>query len=268
MSASSDTPLASSDLLQRTDYQGVTTLTLNQPERFNALSEEMLATLQGALDDIAQDDKVRCVVLAANGKAFCAGHDLKQMRANPEKAYYQALFARCGTVMQAIVNLPVPVIAKVQGIATAAGCQLVASCDLAVAASNARFAVSGINVGLFCSTPAVALSRNVSRKRAMEMLLTGEFISASQAADWGLINRVAEEGELDRTVEALTASICAKSAVAVRTGKAMFARQLAMPLEEAYAFAGETMACNMLADDVAEGIDAFIEKRPPQWRHR
>jgi len=268
MSASPDAPLASSDLLQRTDYQGVTTLTLNQPERFNALSEDMMTALQRALDDIAQNEQVRCVVLAANGKAFCAGHDLKQMRANPDKAYYQALFARCGAVMQTIVNLPVPVIAKVQGIATAAGCQLVASCDLAVAASSARFAVSGINVGLFCSTPAVALSRNVSRKRAMEMLLTGEFISASQAADWGLINRVAEESELDSTVEALTASICAKSAVAVRTGKAMFARQLAMPLEEAYAFAGETMACNMLADDVAEGIDAFIAKRPPQWRHR
>ncbi|MGO2006446.1 enoyl-CoA hydratase [Vreelandella alkaliphila] len=267
MSASLDAPLASSDLLQRTHYQGVTTLTLNQPERFNALSEDMLTALQRALDDIAEDEHVRCVVLAANGKAFCAGHDLKQMRANPDKAYYQALFARCGAVMQSIVNLPVPVIAKVQGIATAAGCQLVASCDLAVAASNARFAVSGINVGLFCSTPAVALSRNVSRKRAMEMLLTGEFISATQAADWGLINRVAEESELDSAVGELTASICAKSAVAVRTGKAMFARQLAMPLAEAYAFAGETMACNMLADDAAEGIDAFIAKRPPQWRH-
>lgn len=268
MPASSGAPLASSDLLQRTDYQGVTTLTLNQPERFNALSEDMLTALQRALDDIAQDEHVRCVVLAANGKAFCAGHDLKQMRANPDKAYYQTLFARCGAVMQCIVNLPVPVIAKVQGIATAAGCQLVASCDLAVAASSARFAVSGINVGLFCSTPAVALSRNVSSKRAMEMLLTGEFISASQAADWGLINRVAEKSELDSAVDELTASICAKSAVAVRTGKAMFARQLAMPLEEAYAFAGETMACNMLADDAAEGIDAFISKRPPQWRHR
>ena len=258
----------SHDCLLRTAQGGVVTLTLNQPERFNALSETMLEALQAALDDIIQDEHVRCVVLAANGKAFCAGHDLKQMRANPDKAYYQALFARCGKVMQSLVHLPVPVIAKVQGIATAAGCQLVASCDLAVAASSARFAVSGINVGLFCSTPAVALSRNVPRKRAMEMLLTGEFISAAQAAEWGLINRVAEESELDGAVAALTSSICAKSAVAVRTGKAMFARQLAMPLEEAYAFAGETMACNMLADDVAEGIDAFIEKRPPNWRHR
>ncbi|HBA00333.1 MAG TPA: enoyl-CoA hydratase [Halomonas sp.] len=257
----------SHDCLLRTAQGGVVTLTLNQPERFNALSETMLEALQAALDDIIQDEHVRCVVLAANGKAFCAGHDLKQMRANPDKAYYQALFARCGKVMQSLVHFPVPVIAKVQGIATAAGCQLVASCDLAVAASSARFAVSGINVGLFCSTPAVALSRNVPRKRAMEMLLTGEFISADTAAEWGLINRVAAEGELDAEVEALTASLCAKSAVAVRTGKAMFARQLAMPLDEAYVFAGDTMACNMLADDVAEGIDAFIEKRPPQWQH-
>lgn len=256
------------DCLLRTAQDGVVTLTLNQPERFNALSEAMLEALQTALDEIAQDDQVRCVVLAANGRAFCAGHDLKQMRAHPEQAYYQALFARCGKVMQTIVHFPVPVIAKVQGIATAAGCQLVASCDLAVAASSARFAVSGINVGLFCSTPAVALSRNVPRKRAMEMLLTGDFISADQAAEWGLINRVAEEGALDSAVEVLTSSICAKSAVAVRTGKAMFARQLAMPLGEAYAFAGDTMACNMLAEDVAEGIDAFIEKRPPVWRHR
>ncbi|MFI8750488.1 enoyl-CoA hydratase [Vreelandella lionensis] len=258
----------SHDCLLRTAQGGVVTLTLNQPERFNALSETMLEALQAALDNIIQDEHVRCVVLAANGKAFCAGHDLKQMRANPDKAYYQALFARCGKVMQSLVHFPVPVIAKVQGIATAAGCQLVASCDLAVAASSARFAVSGINVGLFCSTPAVALSRNVPRKRAMEMLLTGEFISADTAAEWGLINRVAAEGELDAEVEALTASLCAKSAVAVRTGKAMFARQLAMPLDEAYVFAGDTMACNMLADDVAEGIDAFIEKRPPQWQHR
>ena len=257
----------SHDCLLRTAQGGVVTLTLNQPERFNALSETMLEALQAALDDIIQDEHVRCVVLAANGKAFCAGHDLKQMRANPDKAYYQALFARCGKVMQSLVHFPVPVIAKVQGIATAAGCQLVASCDLAVAASSARFAVSGINVGLFCSTPAVELSRNVPRKRAMEMLLTGEFISADTAAEWGLINRVAAEGELDAEVEALTASLCAKSAVAVRTGKAMFARQLAMPLDEAYVFAGDTMACNMLADDVAEGIDAFIEKRPPQWQH-
>lgn len=254
--------------LLRDDNNGVTTLTLNTPKSFNALSEEMLTALQNALDAIAEDESVRCVVLAAEGKAFCAGHDLKQMRANPDKAYYQALFARCGEVMQSLVNLPVPVIAKVQGIATAAGCQLVASCDLAVAAQSTRFAVSGINVGLFCSTPAVALSRNVARKRAMEMLLTGDFIDADTALDWGLINRVADDAKLDDAVAELTDKICAKSAVAVRTGKAMFARQLAMPLDDAYAFAGETMACNMLAEDVAEGVDAFIAKRPPEWKHR
>ncbi|MDQ7731793.1 enoyl-CoA hydratase [Halomonas sp. SpR1] len=266
--APSEGSSSTAPILQRLDHQGVTTLTMSTPERFNALSEAMLGALHDALTEIADDSSVRCVVLAAEGKAFCAGHDLKQMRANPDKAYYQALFTRCSDVMQEIVHLPVPVVAKVQGIATAAGCQLVASCDLAVAARSARFAVSGINVGLFCSTPAVALSRNVAPKRAMEMLLTGEFISAEQAAEWGLINRMAEDDALDEATNALTASICAKSAVAVRTGKAMFARQLAMPLDEAYAFAGKTMAGNMLAEDVGEGIDAFIAKRPPHWRHR
>lgn len=255
-------------LVLRHDADGVTILTLNRPRSFNALSEEMLAALGVELDRLAGDEDVRCVVIAAEGKAFCAGHDLKQMRATPDKAYYQALFARCGEVMQAIVTLPVPVIARVQGLATAAGCQLVASCDLAVAARSARFAVSGINAGLFCSTPAVALSRNVGRKRAMEMLFTGEFIDADQARDWGLVNRVAEDDHLDAVLGELTASLCAKSGVALRTGKAMFHRQLTMPLEEAYAYAGETMACNMMAEDAGEGIDAFIEKRAPRWRHR
>ncbi|MBE0487728.1 MAG: enoyl-CoA hydratase [Halomonas sp.] len=254
--------------LRRRDDGGVATLTLSRPESFNALSEEVLVALKEELGRLANDGDVRCVVIAAEGRAFCAGHDLKQMRAHPDKAYYQELFARCGRVMQAIVELPVPVIARVQGIATAAGCQLVASCDLAVAARTARFAVSGINAGLFCSTPAVALSRNVSRKRAMELLLTGEFIDAETARDWGLINRIADEESLDAAVAELTASICAKSAVAVRTGKAMFQRQLQMPLDEAYAFAGEVMACNMMAEDAGEGIDAFIEKREPHWRHR
>ncbi|MBB3184485.1 enoyl-CoA hydratase/carnithine racemase [Halomonas fontilapidosi] len=255
-------------LVRRHEADGVTTLTLNRPTHFNALSEEMLEALGVELDRLADDAQVRCVVIAAEGRAFCAGHDLKQMRANPEETYYQQLFTRCGAVMQAIVELPVPVIARVQGLATAAGCQLVASCDLAVAARSSRFAVSGINAGLFCSTPAVALSRNVGRKRAMEMLFTGEFIDADQARDWGLVNRVADDEALDEVLGKLTASICAKSAVAVRTGKAMFHRQLAMPLDEAYAYAGEVMACNMMAEDAGEGIDAFIEKRPPQWRHR
>jgi len=254
--------------VRRHDIDGVTTLTLNRPKQFNALSEEMLDALNTELDRVATDERVHCVVIAAEGRAFCAGHDLKQMRATLDKAYYQTLFARCGALMQAIVALPVPVIARVQGIATAAGCQLVASCDLAVAARSARFAVSGINAGLFCSTPAVALSRNVGRKRAMEMLFTGEFIDADQARDWGLVNRVADDDALDDALGELTASICAKSAVAVRTGKAMFHRQLAMPLEEAYAYAGEVMACNMMAEDAGEGIDAFIDKRPPKWRHR
>jgi len=258
-----DTPL-----VRRHDLDGVTTLTLARPKQFNALSEEMLEALGGELDRLATDEAVRCVVIAAEGRAFCAGHDLKQMRANPEKAYYQTLFARCGAVMQAIVALPVPVIARVQGIATAAGCQLVASCDLAVAARSARFAVSGINAGLFCATPAVALSRNVARKRAMELLFTGEFIDAETARDWALVNRVADDDALDEAVAELAASVCAKSAVAVRAGKAMFHRQLAMPLEEAYAYAGEVMACNMMAEDAGEGIDAFIDKRKPQWRHR
>lgn len=252
----------------RRDHRGVATLTLNRPHQFNALSEALLKALGGELSRLANDDSVRCVVIAAEGRAFCAGHDLKEMRATPDKAYYQALFAQCGEVMQRIVELPVPVIARVQGLATAAGCQLVASCDLAVAARSARFAVSGINVGLFCSTPAVALSRNIGRKRAIEMLFTGEFIDAEQAFDWGLINRVADDEALDEVLDQLTASLCAKSAVALRTGKALFQRQLQMPLREAYALAGETMACNMMAEDVAEGIDAFIAKREPQWRHR
>lgn len=254
--------------LIRCDSNAVATITLNRPLQFNALSEEMLKALNGELSRLAHDSTVRCVVIAAEGRAFCAGHDLKQMRATRDKAYYQQLFSLCGEVMQRIVELPLPVIARVQGIATAAGCQLVASCDMAVAARTARFAVSGINVGLFCSTPAVALSRTIGRKRALEMLFTGEFIDAEQALEWGLINRVADDEALDDTLAELTASICAKSAVALRTGKALFQRQLQMPLREAYTLAGETMACNMMAEDVSEGIDAFIEKREPHWQHR
>jgi enoyl-CoA hydratase/carnithine racemase len=260
---------ASNDnILLREDLDGVVTLTLNRPAQFNALSEEMLAALQSALDDLAADESVRCVVLAAAGRAFCAGHDLKQMRANPRQDYYEALFAGCSRVMQGIVNLPVPVIARVHGMATAAGCQLVASCDLAVAAESATFAVSGINVGLFCSTPAVALSRNVSPKQAFDMLVTGRFISAAEALSYGLISRMAPDGELDAAVSSLTAEICSKSPVAIRTGKAMFSRQRAMSLEDAYAYAGGIMACNMMTEDAAEGIDAFIGKRKPTWRGR
>jgi enoyl-CoA hydratase/carnithine racemase len=260
---------ASNDnILLREDLNGVVTLTLNRPAQFNALSEEMLAALQLALDHLAADESVRCVVLAAAGRAFCAGHDLKQMRASHRQDYYEALFEGCSRVMQGIVNLPVPVIARVHGMATAAGCQLVASCDLAVAAESATFAVSGINVGLFCSTPAVALSRNVSPKHAFDMLVTGRFISAADALSYGLISRMAPDGELDATVASLTAEICSKSPVAIRTGKAMFSRQRAMSLEDAYAYAGGVMACNMMAEDAAEGIDAFIGKRKPTWKGR
>lgn len=260
--------LSEESILLREERAGVVTLTLNRPARFNALSEEMLSALQEALDNLGQDEAVRCVVIAAMGKAFCAGHDLKQMRANPRQDYYDALFAQCSRVMQAIVNLPVPVIARVHGMATAAGCQLVASCDLAVAAESATFAVSGINVGLFCSTPAVALSRNVSPKHAFDMLVTGRFISSAEALSFGLVSRTAPDAELDEAVAALTATICAKSPVAIRTGKAMFSRQRSMGLEEAYAYAGNVMACNMMAEDAAEGIDAFIEKRKPVWKGR
>jgi len=255
-------------ILVREERDGVVTLTLNRLGQYNALSEEMLHVLQENLDEISADESARCVVIAGAGKAFCAGHDLKQMRANPRQEYYEDLFQRCGRVMQSIVNLPVPVIARVHGMATAAGCQLVASCDLAVAAESATFAVSGINVGLFCSTPAVALSRNVAPKQAFEMLVTGRFISAAEALSYGLINRVAADAELDAAVAELTSAICSKSPVAIRTGKAMFGRQRSMSLEEAYAYAGQVMACNMMAEDAAEGIDAFIAKRKPVWKGR
>jgi enoyl-CoA hydratase/carnithine racemase len=261
-------PVPSESILLCEATDGVVTLTLNRPAHFNALSEEMLAALQAAFDDIGADENVRCVVLAAAGRAFCAGHDLKQMRAQPRQDYYEALFSRCSKVMQSIVNLPVPVIAKVHGMATAAGCQLVATCDLAVAAESATFAVSGINVGLFCSTPAVALSRNVPPKRAFDMLVTGRFISASEAYSSGLVSRIAPDADLNAAVDELTAAICSKSPVAIRTGKAMFARQRTMGLEEAYRYAGDVMACNMMAEDAAEGIDAFITKRKPVWKGR
>jgi enoyl-CoA hydratase/carnithine racemase len=251
-------------LLQREDRDSIATLRLNRPRQFNALSEAMLAALKREIDDIATDTSVRCLVLAAAGKAFCAGHDLREMRGRPELAYYQALFARCSTVMQAIQALPVPVIARVQGIATAAGCQLVASCDLAIAADTARFAVSGINVGLFCATPSVALSRNVSTKRAFDMLVTGRFIDAATAADWGLINEAVPEAQLDAAVARKAAEIVAKSPAAVRWGKSMFYRQRQMALADAYAYAGDVMALNMMEEDASEGIDAFLQKRAPK----
>lgn len=259
-------PSAEAPVLLRDDCAGVARLTLNRPEQFNSLSEQMLAALLGALDAIATDRSVRVVVIAGAGKAFCAGHDLKQMRANHSKRYMQKLFRDCAKVMMKLLELPQPVIARVHGIATAAGCQLVAMCDLAVAAEGARFAVSGINVGLFCSTPAVGLARNMGRKQAMEMLLTGEFIGAEEARARGLVNRVVPADALDAEVQKLADAVLAKSAVAIAMGKQMFYRQLEMGLDGAYQMAGEVMACNMMAEDAAEGIDAFMGKRKPHWK--
>ena len=259
------TPTTEPLVLRSRDARGVVTLTLNRPQAFNSLSEAMLTALQRELDALAEDADARVVVLAASGKAFCAGHDLKEMRAAPSSAYYEALFAQCAAMMMSVQRLPVPVIARVQGIATAAGCQLVAMCDLAVAASAARFAVSGVNLGLFCSTPSVALSRNLPRKAAFEMLVTGEFISAAQALDKGLVNRVAAPEGLDAEVESLVASIVAKPRVAIALGKALFYRQLETGIEGAYEDAAQTMACNMMDGSALEGVQAFIEKRPPDW---
>ena len=247
------------------DGRGVVRLTLNRPEAFNALSTGMLDALQKELDAVAVDESVRVVVLAAEGKAFSAGHDLKQMRAEPSLGYYEALFAQCARMMVSIQRLPVPVIARVQGIATAAGCQLVAACDLAVASSAARFAVSGINVGLFCSSPSVALSRNVARKAAFEMLVTGDFISADEAKARGLVNRVVPPDAIDAAVETLVAAIVAKPRVAVALGKDLFYRQLEVGIEAAYEDAGRTMACNMMEEAALEGVQAFIDKRKPAW---
>ena len=257
---------SSAILLHERDAQGVHRLTLNNPSSFNTLSEALLQALQNALDEIARDEQARVVVLGATGKAFCAGHNLKEMRAQPELAYYQKLFAKCTRMMLSIQNLPVPVIARVQGVATAAGCQLVAQCDLAVAAEGVQFGVNGIDVGLFCATPSVPLLRNMPAKQTMEMLLTGGFISAEQACQQGLINRVSSAAELDVQVDALVAAIVAKPREAVQLGKALFYKQREMGIEAAYQLAGQTMACNMVHEVAQEGVQAFIEKRNPSWR--
>ena len=253
-------------LIQQRDSRGVWTLTMNRPDNFNALGDEMLDALQAALDRVAQDDTARAVVLGARGKAFCPGHNLKEMIATPSLAHYQALFAKCSRMMLSLQKLPVPVIARVQGVATAAGCQLVAQCDLAVASSEARFAVSGVNFGLFCATPSVPLLRNVPAKQAMEMLVTGEFISAQQALERALVNRVAAPDRLDAEVEQLLASILAKPRVALAMGKALFYRQRELGTEAAYQLAGQTMAVNMMDACAQEGVLAFTEKRPPAWK--
>ena len=259
---------AKEPILLREDTGGVCTLTLNRPDQYNALSDALLDELQRALDEIAADASVRVVVLAARGKAFCAGHDLKEMRSRPDRAYYEALFKKCSRMMVSITRLPQPVIARVHGIATAAGCQLVATCDLAVASREANLGTSGINVGLFCMTPGVALARNVNRKDAFELLFTGDIVPAEQARVVGLVNRVVAPDQLDQAIAELAESILAKSQAAVAAGKQVFYKQLEMDLEAAYDYASEEMACNMMFYDAGEGIDAFIGKRKPVWRHK
>ncbi len=261
-----DTNSTEAILLHHRDRRGVHTLTLNTPKTFNALSQEMLEALQTELKNIEADADARVLVLAAHGKVFCAGHNLKEMRAHPQLAYYQALFAQCAKVMLQLQQLPIPVIARVHGLATAAGCQLVAQCDLAVAAQDARFGVNGIDVGLFCATPSVPLVRNVPAKIAMEMLLTGEFITAEEAQRRALVNRVVPADVLDVEIEKMVGSILAKPAEAIAMGKALFYQQRECGIEAAYQLAGQTMACNMVHEVAQEGIQAFIDKRPPAWR--
>jgi enoyl-CoA hydratase/carnithine racemase len=249
---------------------GLVRLTLNRPNAFNALSEAMLSALQTELDAIAANPAIRVVIIAGAGKAFCAGHDLKEMHAAYQDAnsldYYQSLFAQCSKMMLSLQKMPQPVIAQVHGIATAAGCQLVAMADLAVASAETRFAVSGINYGLFCSTPSVGLSRNMPRKQAMEMLLTGDFIDAAQAKEQGLINQVVSMEELPQAAITLARKIMAKPEAAVRMGKQLFYSQLEVGIEQAYQMAGQTMACNMIDTDALEGVSAFIEKRKPNYK--
>ncbi len=257
-------------ILERRDTGAIAHLKLNAPERINALSDEMLAALQEQFDLLKTDTAIRVVILSGEGKAFCAGHDLKQMTAGRQsedggKAYFKDLFDRCARMMMSIQALPQPVIAQVHGIATAAGCQMVASCDLAIAADGTRFGVNGVNIGLFCSTPMVALSRNISRKQAFEMLATGQFIDASRAAELGLINRAVPAQDLEQETRALAETLASKLGAAVKIGKQAFYEQIQMPLDQAYAYTGDVMVENMLYRDTEEGIAAFIEKRDPDW---
>ena len=259
--------VATEALLDRQDNGPVATLTLNRPDSRNALSLSLIAALQDALDGISGDDIIRVIIITGSGSAFCAGHDLKEFTENPNKAYYDKIFYRCSKLMQTIIAQPQPVIAQVNGMATAAGCQLVATCDLAVASTNAHFATPGVNIGLFCSTPMVALSRNLSRKHALEMLLTGDPVDADTAQAIGLINRVVDAEHLAAETHDLALKIASKSALTLAIGKEAFYRQVEMPLEEAYDYASEVMTRNMLTLDAQEGIDAFLAKRDPQWRN-
>lgn len=257
---------ADAAILLREDRDGVARLTLNRPKQYNALSEAMLTALQGALDSLMTDESIRVVVIAGSGPAFCAGHDLKEMRANYELAATQALFGQCSKMMATITALPQPVIARVHGLATAAGCQLVAQCDLAVASDIAKFATSGINVGLFCATPSVPLARNIARKQAMEMLVTGEFVDAQTAKAQGLVNRVVALASLDAEIEKLATAIKSKPRAAIAAGKKLFYQQVEAPIADAYKMAAEVMACNFMWPEAAEGVDAFMQKRPPNWK--
>jgi len=266
--ASDATGRAGAPVLLRSDKAGVAWLTLNRPAQRNALSVALMTALQSEIDAIAGDKAIKVVVIAGAGPAFCAGHDLRELRTNPGRQNYEAVFQQCSRLMLSLVKLPKPVIASVHGIATAAGCQLVATCDLAVASEDARFATPGVNIGLFCSTPMVVLSRAVGRKPAMEMLLTGKLISAGRARELGLVNRVAPASRLEAEVSALAREIVGKSALTLEIGKEAFYRQAELPLAEAYAYAGEEMPRNMLARNAEEGIDAFLEKRRPHWEDR
>jgi enoyl-CoA hydratase/carnithine racemase len=254
-------------VLSRVAANGVARLTLNRPERFNPLSQQMIAAMQAELDAIAKDPSVRVVILAAEGKGFCAGHDLKELRAHAgDKSWQQGLFDACSRMMIALTEIPQPVIARVHGIATAAGCQLVSMCDLAVAAESATFAMPGVNIGVFCSTPAVGVVRNIGRKRAMEMLLTGEPIDAATALSWGLVNRVVPANMLDAEIKRFTDIILSRSPATIQFGKQTFYGQVDRPLGTAYDVAGEAMACNMLLEDASEGIVAFLHTGPASWR--
>jgi enoyl-CoA hydratase/carnithine racemase len=255
-------------ILERNDKDGIATLTLNRPESRNSLSRALMADLQAAIDAIGADRAVKVVVIGANGAAFCAGHDLKEMRAAASREAYEALFTQCSALMQSIVALPKPVIARVHGTASAAGLQLVATCDLAVAAKSALFATPGVNIGLFCSTPMVALTRNVGRKHALEMLFTGDAIDAETALAYGLVNRVVPDAELDTAVYGLARKVASKSSLTLKIGKEAFYQQAELPVAEAYARVSRVMTENMLARDAGEGIDAFLEKRKPTWEGR
>ena len=253
-------------VILRDDHSnGITTITLNRPDQYNALSEELLHSLKKELHSIGSDTSIRTVIIASTGKAFCAGHDLKEMRTHTKETYFNDLFQLCSEVMIDMLKLPQPIIAKVHGMATAAGCQLVVNSDLAIASTDAKFAVSGINLGLFCSTPSVPLTRNVSRKHAFEMLMTGRFVDAKTAAEFGLVNQAVRPDDLDSAVTNMAETIASKPSESIRIGKALFYEQIEQSLPKAYAMAGKTMAANMMLGQTQEGIDAFIEKRDPNW---